>query len=496
MPQSIVEPRRIVLALLATLLAPTGAMSQALPFQAPGDSRLRHMVELDADDDRTPLTTTWPLPSADLRSDERDTMRGYNQPGSATDAGWFLSGAAKPTRLRTFSDTPREKGEAGLQAGWAAGDYAGGAIRLSYAFSPQDGMHYRLDGTYVAWRVGNWWLTAGVQDRWWGPGWDGSLILSNNARPMPGLGLERNSSVPFQSKLLRWLGPWRLVTFVDHMENHRADFNNTLFWGARFSFKPANSLEFGLSRTAEFCGKGRPCGLGTVWDMLTARSNRKYNANSTPGQNLVKQSAQVWAGDVRWHPGDLPVALYWQELGEVFDDRNLRPRQLLQLFGVEFASRYVASGRLRAFLEFADTACGAIGLSPGDKPNFGCAYEKDTWRAGYRFRGRVIGDSMDRDGRRLTLGAIYAYAPARSWELRLRRFDLNRGNIAQAGLVPQTVTTVAERIWNAELKVDGPIGDFRYSIGVGADHGGPLGTPAKWDGRAFLTVSRDWAQAP
>ena len=494
MPHSVVELRLAALAPLVALLAPATVLGQALPFQAPGDSRLRHMIELDTDDDRMPLSTTWPLPSADLRSDERDAMRGYNQPGSATDAGWFLSGAAKPTRLRTFSDTPREKGEAGLQAGWTAGDYAGGAIRVSYAFSPQDGMHYRFDGTYAAWRLGNWWLTAGFQDRWWGPGWDGSLILSNNARPMPGLGLERNSSVPFNSKWLSWLGPWRFVTFVDHMENHRPDFNNTLFWGARLTFAPLDSLEIGLSRTAEFCGQNRPCGLSTFFDMLTAKSNRAVNANGsqTQTQLLQKRSAQTMAGDVRWHPGRLPVAIYWQEFAEVFDDRNLRPRQLLQLFGIEFASPDVASGRLRMFLEFADTACGAIGFNSGDKPGFGCAYEKDTWRAGYRYRGRVIGDSMDRDGRSFTLGGIVAYAPARSVELRLRHFDLNRGNIAQIGLLPQTVTTAAEKLWNGELKVDGPIGEYRYSIGAGADHGGPIGERARWNGRFFLSVSKNW----
>ena len=30
-------------------------------------------------------------------------------------------------------------------------------------------------------------LRLSVTDRWWGPGWDGSLILSNNARPIPAI---------------------------------------------------------------------------------------------------------------------------------------------------------------------------------------------------------------------------------------------------------------------------------------------------------------------
>ena len=39
--------------------------------------------------------------------------------------------------------------------------------------------------------AGNWSIAASTQDRWWGPGWDGSIILSNNARPIPSLTLDR-----------------------------------------------------------------------------------------------------------------------------------------------------------------------------------------------------------------------------------------------------------------------------------------------------------------
>jgi hypothetical protein len=131
-------------------------------------------------------------------------------------------------------------------------------------------------------------------------------------------------------------------------------------------------------------------------------------------------------------------------------------------------------------------------LSHTDQPNFGCAYEKDTWQAGYRYRDRAIGDSMDRDGRRFSLGGVYSDTRNRAWELRFRHFDLNRGGIAQAGLVPQTVTTVPEKLWNTEFKVDGPIGALRYSVGVGVDYGGRIGNPASLSGRAFLTVSKNW----
>ncbi|HVM96982.1 MAG TPA: capsule assembly Wzi family protein, partial [Candidatus Acidoferrales bacterium] len=222
--------------------------------------------------------------------------------------------------------------------------------------------------------------------------------------------------------------------------------------------------------------------------------NRSVNAsgNPTPQQLLQKQSAQRISTDMRWHIGRSPFSVYWQQYGEVFDSGNYRPRQTLQLFGAEFASWGVADGRFRSFLEFADTTCGDISFSQSDQPNFGCAYEKDTWQAGYRYRGRALGDSMDRDGRRFTLGFVYMVESNQSCELRVRHFDLNRGDIARTGLVPQTVTMVAERLWNAELQLNGNIREFRYSGGIGTDHGGPVDQPPHWTARWFLTLSKQW----
>jgi hypothetical protein len=51
-------------------------------------------------------------------------------------------------------------------------------------------------------------FAAGFMQRWWGPGWDGSLILSSNARPIPALSVDRNYSDPFGLPVLRRLGPW------------------------------------------------------------------------------------------------------------------------------------------------------------------------------------------------------------------------------------------------------------------------------------------------
>ena len=44
---------------------------------------------------------------------------------------------------------------------------------------------FALDGSYIAARLGNWSASFGQQERWWGPGWDGSLILIDQCPPNP-----------------------------------------------------------------------------------------------------------------------------------------------------------------------------------------------------------------------------------------------------------------------------------------------------------------------
>ena len=113
-----------------------------------------------------------------------------------------MSATETPVLLRDFAATPREEGEASAGIQWL-GDRVAGALKVTVVSSPEDGKRYRLDGSYVGFTVGNFMVSYGAMDRWWGPGWDGSLILSNNARPMPSLTIERNYSDASRWPVLR-----------------------------------------------------------------------------------------------------------------------------------------------------------------------------------------------------------------------------------------------------------------------------------------------------
>ena len=106
---------------------------------------------------------------------------------------------------------------------------------------------FALDGSYIATRLGNWSASLGQQERWWGPGWDGSLILSTNARPIPAISIDRRVSEPFDSKWLSWIGPWTFHSFVGRMEKERT-VSNPYLWGLRGEVKPTilGGLEVGF----------------------------------------------------------------------------------------------------------------------------------------------------------------------------------------------------------------------------------------------------------
>ena len=183
--------------------------------------------------------------------------------------------------MRSFDDSPREDGELALRASWLTDHFAVN-LQGSVVADPDDDQQFRADGSYLGVNVGNFMISAGFMERWWGPGWDGSLILSTNARPIPSLTLERNYTDPFKSKWLSWIGPWRASIALGEMEGSDVAVPNVKFLAARVNFKPRPWLEFGLTRTAQFCGGDRPCDWDTFTDMLFGRDRRAATRARSP----------------------------------------------------------------------------------------------------------------------------------------------------------------------------------------------------------------------
>jgi hypothetical protein len=330
-----------------------------------------------------------------------------------------VAAADNPATFRSFASTPREEGEATIGASWL-GERLTAQLSATAVASPEDSQRIRLDGSYAGLLLGNWMLIAGATDRWWGPGWEGSLILSSNARPIPSVTLERRHSFEFEARLLKWLGPWRASVSMGQLEGSDVAVPDARFFAARVAFRPRPWLEFGLSRTAQWCGENRPCDLETFGDLLLGRDNQSASlpAAREPGNQMAGYDARIRSPWQR-----IPVALYLQLIGE--DEAGGLPSKLLGLGGLE-AWGATPWGTGRVYVEFADTACNFS----RQQPLFDCAYRNALYPQGYSFRGRPIGHAIGPDSRMLALGTVLTTASGSSWTMRIRRVELDRDPIS------------------------------------------------------------------
>ncbi len=426
--------KRFLLVCIAILASGSAA---AEPWAGSGDTQLRNDVQLliDAGVMNIPMTS-WPMAwgdidnglfeasSATLDDDVRvalERVRRRSQAEMDIDSPLItlsISGAGNPRYVRTFEDTPRTEGEARASLSWLGERFA---VNLSatYVDDPFDGDKVRPDGTYVGAAVGNWMLSAGWMERWWGPGRDGSMILSNNARPFPSIGIQRNVSLAPNSKWFRWMGPWTLTSFMGLLDDERV-VDNGLIWGFRTSFRPVRGLEIGISRAAQWCGAGRDCSLQAFLRVLNGNDNGGANVDiaDEPGN-------QVGGFDVRWSlPNQIPVALYMQWIAEDTRRTGAQLHQWMEQVGVEFWGSFGAATH-RTHFEIVNSAGRLGALGEGSQvPN--SAYNNAIFQTGYRYKGRVIGHGMDGDGLSYSLGTTLVQPQGHTWNFSLRHIDINR----------------------------------------------------------------------
>lgn len=461
--------RRLV---FAVAMAGIALNAKADPWLAPGDEGVRADVLRLADAGilQGPVTT-WPLSWPDIARDAlgadsrglddataealmriQRLAREASSPGFSG-IGYRASVASESETFRGFADTPREEGELAVHASWLSNHLALN-LQAAYDFDPSDGKTVRADGSYIGVNVGNFMLSAGLMERWWGPGWDHSLILSTNARPIPTITLERNYTDPFKTRLLSWIGPWRASIALGEAEGHGVAVPDVRFFAARVNFKPRPWMEMGLTRTAQMCGGGRNCGVHTFFDMLLGRDNQIADAAGTPSAD---QPGNQMAGyDLRlnspWRA--VPVAFYTQWIGE--DEAGGLPSKFLGQFGLEtWGSSALGGWRVRA--EYTDTACNFT----RKQPQYHCAYVNGLYPQGYTYRGRTIGSSMDGDSRMMSVAGQLSRADGSVLSLSLRKIELNRDG------GPHPISTVRVDLDNVEFRYSRPLWAGKLSVGVG-----------------------------
>jgi hypothetical protein len=506
------EIKRIILTAIAMTLALAATPALADPWAKPGDLALRHDLQLlsDAGAISTPIMA-WPIPwasiAADLNAASTDTLspealiartrvlqrfdqvRGLRglQPNAKlavrTDSFW----------LRNFEDTPREDTEVRGGVSWM-GERLAVRAQVTFAADPADDRDWRASGSYLAGVLGNHIVYAGELDRWWGPSHDDTLILSSNARPVGGLGLQRNVAKPFEHRWLAWLGPWTYDLFWGFLESNR-EVPDARLLAFRVGFKPMSNLEIGLTRTAQWCGQGRPCDGDALWDVIVGDSNiddREVAADED-------QDNQLAAVDVRWASpfGTGPWAVYAQGVAE--DEAGGFPSRYFGQFGFETwgtVDTRLVSGSWRAHLEYTNTL---VHFWKSD-PFYKLAYEHGIYKSGYRYYGRSLGAAADRDSQLISAGLTLIDGEARSWNGLLRFAEINnRGRGIEERDLRHSVSPEALNIYSAQLSHRRGI---RYrgldlgavSLGVGVQYSdNRVTSESETDLQAFLQWTWDYS---
>ena len=388
----------LVVALLAT--APVFAAEPHLPVDDPVYRRLERLAALGLIDEG-PLATR-PLTREALASMAREAganAAGSSDPWIASDIraieerlaslgsiedsfldGRFAVGEGPfvPTGLERRGDRLADGGNARLGA--AFGGMLGGRVgwgyhpEIRYPVGPTDDLDLAARSAYLALVGGGLALTVGRESLWWGPGFRGSLLLTDHAPPFDLVRVEMVR--PWRMK---WIGPVSAHVFVTRLEANRLAVPHPYLAGVRLAFRPHPLLEFGLARTAMFGGEGRPVTGKLLWDVIRARGE---NDQRNPGNQIAAADATV---RIPWR--FQPFAFYAEWGGE--DEANGWPSHPAVVVGV-YLPKILGSDRWELRGEFADNAFARV---PG------IWYQHGLYQSGYTYRGFVIGHPMGTDAR-------------------------------------------------------------------------------------------------
>ena len=259
---------------------------------------------------------------------------------------------------------------------------------FAYNFSLQafKGSH-RFDESYFSYFSNNYVLTLGRTSRWWSPSHNSSLILSNSARPSPGISFSNYHPKKIRSKYLSFLGPVSYEVFINKLEKDR-HIPNALLFGNRVSFQPNYRTKISLFRVAQLGGEGRRLNSEIFINMLIGKDNYSrddINKKNEPGNQLGGLDFNLLL--LR----NENLSIYGQIVGE--DESGYLPSKTFYSLGIGYSWNLFNPKKVN--IEYIDTGSRQKNIT----------YNHSIYKDGYRYYGIPIGSSFDADSR--VLGIIY-----------------------------------------------------------------------------------------
>jgi len=236
-----------------------------------------------------------------------------------------------------------------------------------------------------------WWNVAlefGRGTQWWGPGYHGSLLLTDHAFPldMIKLGSDESFRLPWR---LSSLGAFKINAFLARFEDDR-DFKHPKLFGLRLSYLPVSWLEVGFTRLTQFGGEGRNQAFPeTLADCYSSASNQS-------GQRDCNEQAMA---DLRLKIPSIPYLLPFPAGMQLYGELGSEDKwsQLISTRAAYLAGLYIPqlfpNDTTDLRIEFADT----------DYPRrhspelVGTWYNNGNYISGMRQYGFPLGHHMGTD---------------------------------------------------------------------------------------------------
>ncbi|QIR15070.1 capsule assembly Wzi family protein [Shewanella aestuarii] len=388
-------------------------------------------------------------------------INAYEKAHQRTNVSLEVNSANEQARFIGFGNDYRDKAELKVSVEMTQ-DWFSGKVNASYHYDAIDGNESRLDNSFAAFKLGNWIVTGGAVQKYWGPGWDSSLIQTTNARPMPGVTFSRNNSYAFETPWLNWIGPWTFTTSFSQMESDRY-VPDTKHWGARGTLRPIPKLEIGFSWTMQWGGEGYGNSLSDWWNGL-------FNGGETEGEVKNGQENMLAGYDFRWSDTawGVPYGIYYERIHEDYHNEKHKLINASNMGGVDV---FISSVNTRFFAEYSDTAA-ACGIQ---SDVYNCMYEHGFYKSGYRYYGRSLGSTYDNDSRVIVIGTITQLGDAQSFNNKVRIAKLNfdgsdvnvgiGGNPVSPGRFEQLYqfdSSYHRPLFNGMLKLGGTVGYSAY----------------------------------
>lgn len=224
-------------------------------------------------------------------------------------------------------------------------------------------------------------LRGGVLNFWWGPGYHGDFLLTNNTRPLRAFSLRTREEFKLPWKLRR-LGGWQVQLITAQLEDERTPSNDFLT-GTRVEWSPERHLVLGAGHTALVGGEGEEEGLSEFLNAI----------DPTAGGGETERIDHLFDGDVRFF---FPELLRWSRAGTGLEFYAEFFGEDTKGFYIPDMVSYLAGAAIADLFSVPGLDLRAEWAKIHDK-----AYEHFVHTSGYRFKGEFLGHHAGPDSEEL-----------------------------------------------------------------------------------------------